>query len=67
MTTEQARLFADYILGMPDRNSAADYVRFSAFRLDDTFFNELQRLISEAQKRMDGQRKHSLEWLVSCF
>src|SRR4051812_34413218 len=65
MTRKQARLFADYILGMPDRNGAADYLRFSAFRLDDTFFNELQGMISEARKGMDGPRERSLEWLSS--
>lgn len=65
MTKRQARLFADYILGMPDRNGAADYVRFSAFRLDDTFFNELREMISEARQGTDGPREQSLEWLSS--
>jgi tetratricopeptide (TPR) repeat protein len=63
MTSEQARLFADYILGMPDRNGAASYVQFSAFRLDDTFFKELGEMIREARK--DKARKSSLEWLQS--
>ena len=63
MTSQQARLFADYILGMPDRNGAASYVQFSAFRLDDTFFEELGKMIKEASK--DKERKSSLEWLQS--
>ncbi|PWU02551.1 MAG: hypothetical protein C5B51_20640 [Terriglobia bacterium] len=63
MTSEQARLFADYILGMPDRDGAARYVQFSAFRLDDTFFAELGKMIREARK--DKDRKGSLEWLQS--
>ena len=65
MTSEQARLFADYILSMPDRNGAADYVRLSAFRLDDTFFGQLGELISEAHSRGDGARQQSLDWLMS--
>jgi hypothetical protein len=36
MTREQARLFADYILGMPDRNGADDYVHLSPFRLGES-------------------------------
>lgn len=63
MTSEQARLFADYILGMPERDGAASYVQFSAFRLDDTFFEELSKMINEARK--DKGRKSSLEWLQS--
>jgi tetratricopeptide (TPR) repeat protein len=65
MTSEQARLFADYILSMPDRNSAIDYVRFSAFRLDDTFFEQLCELIGEARNHNDGARQQSLDWLMS--
>jgi hypothetical protein len=65
MTPEQSRLFADYILGMPDRNNAAEYVQFSAFRLDDTFFSELRAMMDEARNRKDGSRRTSLEWLMS--
>src|ERR1700730_871741 len=65
MNSEQARLFTDYILGMPDQNSAAEYVRFSAFRLDDTFFDELGRMIGEARSRNDDQQQQSLDWLTS--
>jgi len=65
MTAEQSRLFADYILGMPDQNSAAEYVRFSAFRLDETFFTELRSMIDAARSRKDGQRQKSLDWLMS--
>jgi tetratricopeptide (TPR) repeat protein len=63
MTSQQARLFTDYILGMPDRNGAASYVEFSAFRLDETFFEELGKMINEA--RNDRKRRSSLEWLQS--
>jgi tetratricopeptide (TPR) repeat protein len=65
MTSQQARLFIDYILGMPDRTGASQYVHFSAFRLDDTFFEELDSLIAEAEDRKDNGRQQSLEWLVS--
>jgi tetratricopeptide (TPR) repeat protein len=65
MTAEQSRLFADYILGMPDQEGAAEYVRFSAFRLDDTFFNELRSMIGEARNRNNVQRERSLEHLMS--
>jgi hypothetical protein len=65
MTSEQARLFADYILGMPDQNGAAEYVRFSAFRLDDTFFEELRSMIGDARNRKDHPRQQSLNWLMS--
>ena len=65
MNAEQSRLFADYILGMPDRNNAAEYVRFSAFRLDETFFKELRSMIDEARSRKDGPRQNSLDWLMS--
>jgi tetratricopeptide (TPR) repeat protein len=65
MTTEQSRLFADYILGMPDQDAAAEYVRFSAFRLDGTFFNEMHSMIGEARNRNDIQRERSLERLMS--
>jgi tetratricopeptide (TPR) repeat protein len=65
MTPEQSRLFADYILGMPDRNAAVQYLRFSAFRLDDTFFSELRTMIAEATRGKDGSRRTSLEWLRS--
>jgi tetratricopeptide (TPR) repeat protein len=65
MTAEQSRIFADYILGMPDQHSAAEYVRFSAFRLDETFFTALRSMIEEARSRKDGQRQKSLDWLMS--
>jgi tetratricopeptide (TPR) repeat protein len=50
---------------MPDQHSAAEYVRFSAFRLDETFFTELRSMIDEARSRKDGSSQQSLEWLLS--
>jgi len=65
MTSAQARLFVDYILGMQDKDGAASYVRLSAFRLDDTFFEELGNMIGEARTRKDTQRQRALDELRS--
>jgi hypothetical protein len=62
MTAEQARLFADYILGM-EKSAGESYLKFSAFRLDDTFFEELGSMINEAEAAGDGRRQAALERL----
>ncbi|MET0154415.1 MAG: hypothetical protein ABW298_17640 [Candidatus Binatia bacterium] len=64
MTSQQARLFANYILGM-DEGAAVEYVRFSAFRLDDTFFDELRKMIDEARGARDTRRQRALDGLLS--
>jgi tetratricopeptide (TPR) repeat protein len=65
MTPQNARLFVDYILGIPDRNVAQQYVQLSAFRLDEAFFSELRGMTDEARSRRDGGRRKALDWLTS--